>query len=173
VEQTLKKLFFIRKKQNVHDRKYLIYWGRSKKGFNNQPNPRSNPAKIFFGLSWTSLLLVACPNSAPIERYDQFSMTMSDRPWVEKKSPKWCFGKVFLFRRINLFFDWNSLLFGQFEFKISQCIIFEQNYVPKFEDFSKICLQSKPSMIPLRPNCLILPYMFLSHFLMEMLVRLN
>jgi hypothetical protein len=47
-----------------------------------------NRPKVSLVYPLTSLLLDACPNLAPIERYDRFSMNMSDRPWVEKKSPK-------------------------------------------------------------------------------------
>jgi hypothetical protein len=67
--------------QNVLDRKSLI---QSKKGYENSRIPTSKPAKSFSGLFSTNLLLDACKNLSPIEKYDRFSMTMSDRPWMEK-----------------------------------------------------------------------------------------
>jgi hypothetical protein len=44
------------------------------------------------------------------------------------------------------FYQLNFALYGSFQYNFS--IIFEQKYVPKFEDFSKICLQSKPPQLP-------------------------
>jgi hypothetical protein len=79
-----------------------------------------------------------------------------------KKSPKWCFGKMFLFQRINQFSDLKLSTFWPIWVQNKSKYSLRVKICTEIRRFQQKCLQSKPSMIPQRPNYLNLPYHWIS-----------